>query len=110
MDLQNLARRQHRSTQELLVLYVLERFLARLAASTHRDKFVLKGGMLLAALNARRPTVDADLSPPTSADPRLSPYYRHCQKDHHRVRRSVAPEHERRPSLAGPFPDLDQLT
>ena len=61
LDLQNLARRQHRSTQELLVLYVLERFLARLAASAHRDKFVLKGGMLLAALNARRPTVDADL-------------------------------------------------
>lgn len=61
LDLQNLARRQHRSTQELLVLYVLERFLARLAASAHREKFVLKGGMLLAALNARRPTVDADL-------------------------------------------------
>jgi Nucleotidyl transferase AbiEii toxin, Type IV TA system len=61
LDLQNLARRQHRSTQELLVLYVLERFLARLAASEHREKFVLKGGMLLAALNARRPTVDADL-------------------------------------------------
>ncbi len=61
LDLQNLARRQHRSTQELLVFYVLERFLARLAASTYQDKFVLKGGMLLAALNARRPTVDADL-------------------------------------------------
>jgi hypothetical protein len=61
LDLQNLARRQQRSTQELLVLYVLERFLARLAVSEHRDKFVLKGGMLLAALNARRPTVDADL-------------------------------------------------
>lgn len=61
LDLQNLARRQNRSTQEILVLYVLERFLARLAASSHRDLFVLKGGMLLAALNARRPTVAADL-------------------------------------------------
>jgi Nucleotidyl transferase AbiEii toxin, Type IV TA system len=61
LDLQNLARRDRRSTQELLVLYVLERFLARLAISRHREKFVLKGGMLLAALSARRPTVDADL-------------------------------------------------
>jgi hypothetical protein len=61
LDLQNLARRQGRSTQELLVLYVLERFLARLAISAHREKFVLKGGLLLAALSARRPTVDADL-------------------------------------------------
>jgi hypothetical protein len=56
LDLQNLARRDRRSTQELLVLYVLERFLARLAISGHREKFVLKGGMLLAALSARRPT------------------------------------------------------
>jgi hypothetical protein len=61
LDLQNLSRRESRSTQELLILYVLERFLARLAASPHRDSFVLKGGMLMAALNARRPTIDADL-------------------------------------------------
>jgi Nucleotidyl transferase AbiEii toxin, Type IV TA system len=61
LDLQNLARRESRSTQELLILYVLERFLARLADGQHREKFVLKGGMLLAALSARRPTVDADL-------------------------------------------------
>jgi hypothetical protein len=49
LDLQNQARRQHRGTQELLTLYVLERFLARLSASAHADRFVLKGGMLLAA-------------------------------------------------------------
>lgn len=60
LDLQNLARRQGRPTQELLILYVLERFLARLVLSPHRDTFVLKGGMLLAVLAARRPTVDAD--------------------------------------------------
>jgi hypothetical protein len=29
LDLQNLARREGRPTQELLILYVLERFLAR---------------------------------------------------------------------------------
>jgi len=45
----------------LLTLYVLERWLARLAASPHADKFVLKGGMLLAVFDARRPTADADL-------------------------------------------------
>lgn len=61
LDLQNQARRQRRGTQELLTLYVLERFLARLSTSAHADRFVLKGGMLLAALSARRPTADLDL-------------------------------------------------
>lgn len=60
LDLQNLARREGRQTQTLLVTYVLERFLARLASSEHADGFVLKGGMLLAVWHARRATVDAD--------------------------------------------------
>lgn len=60
LDLQNLARRQRRTTQSVLTMYVLERFLARLEASVYADRFVLKGGMLLAAWDARRPTVDAD--------------------------------------------------
>jgi Nucleotidyl transferase AbiEii toxin, Type IV TA system len=60
LDLQNLARRQGRATQVLLVTYVLERFLARLAAGPDADRFVLKGGMLLAAWDARRATVDGD--------------------------------------------------
>ena len=42
-------------------MYVLERFLFRLAASAYRDRLVLKGGMLLAALGSRRPTADIDL-------------------------------------------------
>lgn len=61
LDLQNRARRERRGTQELLTLYVLERWLARLAESPYADMFVLKGGMLLAVLDARRPTADADL-------------------------------------------------
>lgn len=61
LDLQNRARREHRGTQELLTLYALERWLARLATSPYADTFVLKGGMLLAVLDARRPTADADL-------------------------------------------------
>ena len=60
LDLQNLARRQGRQTQTLMVIYVLERFLARLQASRYADRFVLKGGMLLAVWDARRATVDAD--------------------------------------------------
>ena len=43
----NRARRENRTTQELLTLYVLERWLARLAVSPHADTFVLKGGLLL---------------------------------------------------------------
>ena len=61
LDLQAIARKTGRPTEELLVMYVLERFLYRLAASPHRARFVLKGGMLLAALETRRPTADIDL-------------------------------------------------
>ncbi len=62
LDLQNLARREGRATEELLVLYALEGFLARLAQSDHASRFVLKGGALLAAFGARRPTRDIDLA------------------------------------------------
>ncbi len=60
LDLQNRARAEGRPTQELLTLYVVERWLARLGASPYVDQFVLKGGMLLAAFDARRPTADGD--------------------------------------------------
>ena len=55
------ARSDGRPTDELFVLYVLERFLYRLSISEHRDRLVLKGGMLLAAFDERRPTGDVDL-------------------------------------------------
>lgn len=38
-----------------------ERFLARLASSRFAERLVLKGGTLLAALDARRATRDADM-------------------------------------------------
>jgi hypothetical protein len=60
LDLQNRARAERRGTQQFLTLYVVERWLARLSASPHADKFVIKGGMLLAAYEARRPTADLD--------------------------------------------------
>jgi hypothetical protein len=62
LDLQNLARRTDRPTDELHQIYALEGFLDRLAHSGHAKRFVLKGGVLLAAYDARRPTRDIDLS------------------------------------------------
>ncbi|HEX4213591.1 MAG TPA: nucleotidyl transferase AbiEii/AbiGii toxin family protein [Candidatus Dormibacteraeota bacterium] len=38
-----------------------ERFLYRLSISPYRRRLILKGGMLLAALDSRRPTADIDL-------------------------------------------------
>ena len=61
LDLQQMARQRGRPTQEVLLTYVLERFLFRLSTSTYRDRLVLKGGMLLAVLGSRRPTGDVDL-------------------------------------------------
>lgn len=62
LDLQGQAQRMGRPTQKLLQLYVLEGFLARLAVSDMHDSFVLKGGVLLAAYDTRRPTKDVDLA------------------------------------------------
>lgn len=61
LDLQNLARLQRRPTDELHQLYALEGFLARLSTSRYADRLVLKGGVLLAAFDARRPTRDIDV-------------------------------------------------
>lgn len=56
------ARSGGRTTAEYLRLYALEGFLLRLSASRLRDRFVLKGGVLLAAYNLRRPTADVDFA------------------------------------------------
>lgn len=61
-DLRNLARRSSRSTDEIMVEYVLERFLYRLSLSPlGQEHFVLKGGLLLAQFGARRMTRDIDI-------------------------------------------------
>ncbi|WP_408629871.1 nucleotidyl transferase AbiEii/AbiGii toxin family protein [Amycolatopsis aidingensis] len=46
------------------MFYVLERFLYRLSRSPYADHFTLKGGLLLATLDARRPTRDGDRDRP----------------------------------------------
>lgn len=61
LALRSAAQARGRPFDELLTLYALEGLLGRLSASPHASKFVLKGGLLLAALDERRPTRDADL-------------------------------------------------
>lgn len=62
LDLQRKARQTGRPTDELIQLYALECFLDRLTRSAFAKNLVLKGGVLLAALDARRPTRDIDLA------------------------------------------------
>ncbi len=47
-------------TAEYLTRHALESFLDRLTQTEHAEDFVLKGGILLAAYGARRPTKDVD--------------------------------------------------
>jgi predicted nucleotidyltransferase component of viral defense system len=62
LDLQREAKRTGRPTDEIIQLYALECFLDRLVHSKFADTFILKGGVLLAALDARRPTRDIDFA------------------------------------------------
>ena len=58
----NIARLQKVDFDFLLLRYMQERFLSRLAASSYADNFVLKGGLLLVSFNIPilRPTKDMD--------------------------------------------------
>ena len=58
----NLSRESRQPFQTLLIRYALERFLYRLSMTQHRDRFVLKGAMLMATwfANPFRPTQDVD--------------------------------------------------
>jgi len=61
LDIQKMAKADGRATDELLALYALEGFLDRLSSSPRADDLVLKGGVVLAAHDTRRPTRDIDL-------------------------------------------------
>ena len=60
--LRNLAKQKNLPAQVLLQNYMFERLLVRLSQSEHRDRFVLKGGMLVAAIVGldHRATMDMD--------------------------------------------------
>ena len=60
--IRNLSRQKSADAQILMRNYMMERFLERISLSEYRDKFILKGGMLVAAMvgmNARS-TMDLD--------------------------------------------------
>lgn len=58
---QKQARALRRTTMSIQTLYALECFLRRLTRTDHASRFILKGGVLLAAYDVRRPTKDADV-------------------------------------------------
>lgn len=60
--IRNLSKKKSADAQILLRNYMMERFLERVSISEYRDKFVLKGGMLVAALVGVdfRATMDLD--------------------------------------------------
>jgi hypothetical protein len=60
--LQNIAQTSGRPFQEVLQYFAMERFLYRVSQSSHADKFILKGALMLAAWRApsSRPTKDLD--------------------------------------------------
>lgn len=62
--IRNLARQKDMSAQVVLQNYMFERFIDRLSQSDYSDKFILKGGMLIAAIVGidNRSTMDMDIT------------------------------------------------
>ena len=60
--IRNLSREKSADAQLLMRNYMMERFLERISLSSYRDKFILKGGMLVAAMVGldARSTMDLD--------------------------------------------------
>ena len=60
--IRNIAKKKNLPAQVILQNYMFERLLVRLSASDYREKFVLKGGMLVAAIVGldNRATMDLD--------------------------------------------------
>ena len=48
--IRNIAKEKNISAQAVLQNYLMGRFLLRLAGSDYRDKFVVKGGMLISSI------------------------------------------------------------
>src|SRR5271163_270487 len=67
----NLAKERNQPFDLLLTRYTLERLLYRLSLSRYRDRFVLKGAMLVASAmdDPHRPTRDLDLLGFGDSDP-----------------------------------------
>ncbi|MDO4288733.1 MAG: nucleotidyl transferase AbiEii/AbiGii toxin family protein [Eubacterium sp.] len=60
--IKNVAKQNHADARSLMRLYMMERFLERIACSEYRDNFIIKGGVLVTAMVgvAFRSTMDID--------------------------------------------------
>ena len=60
--IRNLSKKKSADAQTLMRNYMMERFLERISLSEYKDKFILKGGMLVAAMVGldARATMDLD--------------------------------------------------
>ena len=83
--LKNLARDRGRLFNEVLTYYVLERFLYRLSRSAHRDRFVLKGALVMLTWPSApaRATRDIDFraSAPADLDGMAEVFREVCRQD-----------------------------
>ena len=70
----NLAKQRNQPFELMLIRYTLERFLYRLSTSKHRERFALKGAMLMRHWldDPHRPTRDLDLLGFGDSDPELT--------------------------------------
>lgn len=62
--IKSVAKQNNADARTLMRIYMMERFLERLAQSEYRDNFIIKGGILVTAMIgvARRSTMDIDTS------------------------------------------------
>ncbi len=62
--IRNLSKKKSADAQTLMRNYMMERFLERISLSEYKDKFILKGGMLVAAMVGldARATMDLDVT------------------------------------------------
>lgn len=62
--IKSVAKQNHADARTLMRIYMMERFLERLAQSEYRDNFIIKGGILVTAMIgvAHRSTMDIDTS------------------------------------------------
>ena len=60
--IKSVAKQNNADARTLMRIYMMERFLERLARSEYRDNFILKGGILVTAMIgvAHRSTMDID--------------------------------------------------
>lgn len=71
--IRNIAKKKNIPAQVILQNYMFERLLVRLSVSDYREKFVLKGGMLVAAIVGldNRATMDLDTTLKTCLSHRM---------------------------------------